>query len=155
MEQNPNNQQKHSTRNNNTRTGNSKPSEKNKRYSQSHSINSEENNVMKKEGPMNDDRIKVRDNIKYGAKGREQKQTEKHAKSYQNRSYKSNPGASSGGNSRYGRNASRGNNHCEVLGKGITSKRIETVEDIQADIERIEKDIQFEIKQIKAIKLGI
>ena len=28
MEQNPNNQQKHSTRNNNTRTGNSKPSEK-------------------------------------------------------------------------------------------------------------------------------
>jgi len=32
---------------------------------------------------------------------------------------------------------------------------VETIEDIIADIERIEKDIQFEIKQIRTIKLGL
>jgi hypothetical protein len=39
--------------------------------------------------------------------------------------------------------------------KHIEPKREETVEDIIADTERIEKDIQFEIKQIKTIKLGL
>ncbi len=45
--------------------------------------------------------------------------------------------------------------HGESLIKQIKPKRIETVEDIQADIERVEKDIQLEIKQIRAIKLGL
>jgi hypothetical protein len=29
------------------------------------------------------------------------------------------------------------------------------VDDIRADIDQLEKDIQFEIKQIKSIKLGL
>jgi hypothetical protein len=37
----------------------------------------------------------------------------------------------------------------------IKAKRVETLEDIKADIERVEKDIQLEIKQIRAIKLGL
>lgn len=166
MEQNSNNQQrqKQSIQNSNTRTGNNRSLGKNKRYSQGRNANYEENNVMKaqqgnKEGPLNQERAKARDNIKYATKGRDQRQTEKqdpkHVKSHQNKSYKSNSGVSSGGNPRYGRNTSRSSNHSEILGKSITTKRIETVEDIQADIERIDKDIQFEIKQIKAIKLGI
>jgi len=34
-------------------------------------------------------------------------------------------------------------------------KREESVEDIKMDIEKLEKDIQFEIKQIQSIKLGL
>jgi hypothetical protein len=149
MEQNPNNQQRQrqNIQNSNTRAGNNRSLEKNKRYSQGRNANNEDNQ----------ERMKVRDSIKYGTKGRDQRLTEKqeakHVKSHQNKSYKSNSGVSLGGNSRYGRNTSR--NHSEILGKSIAAKRNETVEDIQADIERIEKDIQFEIKQIKAIKLGI
>lgn len=38
----------------------------------------------------------------------------------------------------------------------ITSpKRDESVEDIKMDIEKLEKDIQFEVKQIRSIKLGL
>ncbi|NLG89570.1 MAG: hypothetical protein GX494_10265 [Clostridiaceae bacterium] len=34
-------------------------------------------------------------------------------------------------------------------------KREESIDDIKLDIEKIEKDIQFEIKQIRSIKLGL
>lgn len=37
----------------------------------------------------------------------------------------------------------------------LNVKREETVEDIRIDIERLEKEIQFEIKQIKAVSLGL
>jgi len=40
-------------------------------------------------------------------------------------------------------------------GSRQTKANVETIEDIIADIERIEKDIQFEIKQIRTIKLGL
>lgn len=110
---------------------------------------------------LNKENLKGRDN-KYAAKSREQRLVEKTGqdskqavKSHQNKSYKSDINVTSGSNNRYGRNAWRNPNHNEVLGRSITTKRIETVEDIQADIERIDKDIQFEIKQIKAVKLGL
>lgn len=60
-----------------------------------------------------------------------------------------------GGNNRYGRNPVRSSSHNDAIGRHASVKRVETVEDIQADIERIDKDIQFEIKQIKAVKLGL
>jgi hypothetical protein len=57
---------------------------------------------------------------------------------------------------RYARgNAVKNIPQADVAGRNIKAKRIETVEDIQADIERIDKDIQFEIKQIRAVKLGL
>ncbi len=34
-------------------------------------------------------------------------------------------------------------------------KREESVEDIRMDIEKLEKEIQFEIKQIRSVKLGL
>lgn len=37
----------------------------------------------------------------------------------------------------------------------ITPKREETIDDIKMDIEKLEKDIQFEIKQIQSVKLGL
>ncbi len=37
----------------------------------------------------------------------------------------------------------------------ISKKREETIEDIRVDIERIESDIQFEIKQIQTTQLGL
>ncbi len=37
----------------------------------------------------------------------------------------------------------------------MIKKREETLEDIRADIERVEKDIQFEIKQIQTVALGL
>lgn len=43
----------------------------------------------------------------------------------------------------------------EPYNKVIKVKREDSVEDIQADVERVEKDIQFEIKQVKSIKLGL
>lgn len=60
----------------------------------------------------------------------------------------------SGQNGRH-RNSSKNAIHSEVLGKQSQARRIETLEDIKADIERIDKEIQFEIKQIKAVRLGL
>jgi hypothetical protein len=34
-------------------------------------------------------------------------------------------------------------------------KREESVDDIKIDIEKLEKDIQFEVKQIRSVKLGL
>ncbi len=34
-------------------------------------------------------------------------------------------------------------------------KRDESVEDIKMDIDKLEKDIQFEVKQIRSVKLGL
>lgn len=60
----------------------------------------------------------------------------------------------SGQNGRH-RSSSKNTIHCEVLGKQPQTRRIETLDDIKADIERIDKEIQFEIKQIKAVRLGL
>lgn len=165
MDQNSNNQQKEkqNLQNSNAKTG-SKPTERNKRYSQERNSNSENENVINtqegdSEKNLSQDYMKGCENNKSMTKGKEQKLTEKqhtkHSKSHQNKSYKSNVGITSGRSSRYGRNATRSTNPSEILAKSIATKRIETIEDIQADIERIDKEIQFEIKQIKAIKLGI
>jgi hypothetical protein len=48
-----------------------------------------------------------------------------------------------------------GRSHYDHLNRPIRAKREETVDDIRADIEQVEKDIQFEIRQIKSIKLGL
>jgi len=165
MDQNTNNQQKakQNLQNNNARAG-SRTTDRNKRYSQGRSSNSESEDIINaqpgdSEKLLSQDYMKGRENIKSMTKGKDQKSTEKqhtkHSKSHQNKSYKSNLGVASGKNSRYGRNATRSTNPSDILVKSITTKRIETIEDIQADIERIDKEIQFEIKQIKAIKLGI
>ncbi|NLU53595.1 MAG: hypothetical protein GXX10_12130 [Clostridiaceae bacterium] len=53
-----------------------------------------------------------------------------------------------------GRFSKRNGQNGEGNGK-YKANRVETIEDIMADIERVEKDIQFEIKQIRAIKLGL
>lgn len=172
MEQNPNNQnnnqqrQKQSMQNSNARPRNNRPLEMNKRFTEGRNTNTEDNHILKvqqgnKERPLSQDRMKGRESMKYGTKGKDQRPAEKtsqdvkNVKSNQNKSYKSNSGVTSSTNPRFGRNASRNSSHNEILGRSITTKRIETVEDIQADIERIDKDIQFEIKQIKAVKLGI
>lgn len=172
MEQNQKNQnnnqqrQKQSNQNTRIRQENSRPLERNKRFSHSRNSNTGDNYTANaqqgnREKPLNKDRLKGRDS-RYATKSREQKLSEKTnpdvkqaVKSNQNKTYKYDSGFASGGNTRYGRNDSRNSIHNEILGRSITSKRIETVEDIQADIERIDKDIQFEIKQIKAVKLGL
>ncbi len=48
-----------------------------------------------------------------------------------------------------------GRPHYDHLNRQVRTKREETVEDIKADVEQIEKDIQFEIRQIRSIKLGL
>ncbi|HEY8500791.1 MAG TPA: hypothetical protein VIL89_09240 [Clostridia bacterium] len=46
--------------------------------------------------------------------------------------------------------------HSESLVARISNpKREESIDDIKMDIEKIEKDIQFEMKQIRSIKLGL
>ncbi len=173
MEQNPNNQsnnqqrQKQSIQNTHHRLDNNKPIERDRRFSHGRNSGADDNNIVKsqqgnKEKISNQDRMKDRDNVKYATKSRDQKVADKTSrdvkttvKSHQNRPYKSDSGFSSGENAHYGRNVSRNSSSNDILGRSITTKRIETVEDIQADIERIDKDIQFEIKQIKAVKLGL
>ncbi|HAA25197.1 MAG TPA: hypothetical protein DCE11_03625 [Ruminiclostridium sp.] len=61
------------------------------------------------------------------------------------------------------RKGGRGDYHKKSLRYGSDSlvarisnpKREESIDDIKLDIEKIEKDIQFEIKQIRSIKLGL
>jgi len=48
-----------------------------------------------------------------------------------------------------------GRPHHDHLNRPMRTKREETLDDIKADIEQIEKDIQFEIRQIRSIKLGL
>jgi len=42
-----------------------------------------------------------------------------------------------------------------VVSRIANPRREETIEDIRMDIEKLEKEIQFEIKQIRSIKLGL
>lgn len=49
----------------------------------------------------------------------------------------------------------RGNDRRSPEPARIVKKREETLEDIRAETERVEKDIQFEIKQIQTITLGL
>lgn len=78
-------------------------------------------------------------NSKYPQKAREQKGTEWSKENTQNR------------HKRNFHSSGRG----ELPSHYIKTARDETVEDIIADTERIEKDIQFEIKQIRAVKLSL
>ncbi len=93
----------------------------------------------------------------YHSKNDRNRQNEKSSKySHRTRDYKGqgqNQGSGAGSHSRY----SRRNEHSysDSTSRIIKTTRVETVEDIIADIERIEKDIQFEIKQIRTIKLGL
>ncbi|ANW99848.1 hypothetical protein CSTERTH_12810 [Thermoclostridium stercorarium subsp. thermolacticum DSM 2910] len=43
----------------------------------------------------------------------------------------------------------------QVAARISNPKREETIEDIRMDIEKLEKEIQFEIKQIRSTKLGL
>lgn len=173
MDHNPNTQngnqhnQKGNLPNSRSRFDNNKRPDRNRRYGQDKNPNAEGNRVVKaqlgnKDKSSNQDRQKGRDDVKHSAKPRENKSVDKisheakHAdKAQLKKTYKSNQSNSSGSYSRYGRNGSRNTGHSEIFGRHINTKHIETVEDIKADIERIDKDIQFEIKQIKAVKLGL
>lgn|GEM_PF-752775 len=42
-----------------------------------------------------------------------------------------------------------------VVSRIANPRREETIEDIRMDIEKLEKEIQFEIKQIRSTKLGL
>lgn len=66
-----------------------------------------------------------------------------------------NQNAPSGGNNNRFRGSSRGSGHNESAGKHPQVKRVETIDDIKADIERIDKEIQFEIRQIRSVRLGL
>ncbi|MGI6084599.1 MAG: hypothetical protein ACOYIF_04050 [Acetivibrionales bacterium] len=161
MEQNQNNKlsknqhHKQGYQNTRVRQENSRSTEKNKQFLRGRNSNANDNSIEKiqqgnKDKSLNQDRAKNRD--RYAAKSREKKVA---VKSNQTKTGKSDSGSASGYNTRYGRNTSKNLIHSEILGKNISPKRVETLEDIQADIERIDKDIQFEIKQIKAVKLGL
>lgn len=54
----------------------------------------------------------------------------------------------------YHKRSSRYNSD-SLVARIANPKREETIEDIQMDIEKLEKDIQFEIKQIRSTKLGL
>lgn len=56
---------------------------------------------------------------------------------------------------RLNKNPLRNTVHGDLGTRHIKPQIIETVEDIQADAESVEKEIQFEIKQIRATKLGL
>lgn len=178
MDQNPNTQnnsnQKANFQNNRGRSD-SRNSGKDRRDTHEKNQNSEINRGVKAK-PVDkmpgQDRIKGQDDARYTQKNREQKGVErisidgKHQPRTKNTvpqnqtqnvpSPKQGQNISvGGGNNRYGRNVVKNSSHNEIMGKHAPIRRIETVEDIQADIERIDKDIQFEIKQIKAVKLGL
>ena len=42
-----------------------------------------------------------------------------------------------------------------IAARIMKPKREETVEDVMMDIEKLERDIQFEIKQISSTRLGL
>ncbi len=180
MDQNPNtntqsnNNQKVNFQNNRGRADN-RYSGRDRRDAHEKNHSSEMNRGVKaKSGDRvpGQDRIKSQDDARYTQKNREQKGVERVSiDSKQQPRVKSavapNPTQNvqptkqglnvpaGSGNNRYGRNQARNSSHNEIVGKHAPIKRVETVEDIQADIERIDKDIQFEIKQIKAVKLGL
>ncbi len=111
----------------------------------------------------NNDRTRAQSDSKYPQKPKEQKAVDRprseqagKTQSQPNKSQASqNHGAGSNNNNRYARNPLHNVTLGDTAARHIIPKRIETVEDIQADIERVEKDIQFEIKQIRAVKLGL
>lgn len=108
------------------------------------------------------DKAKNQNDLKYNQKPREQKSNDRAKPEYPVKAQQSAHAANTGSNNntansqnRFSKNITNNSGHMDSVVKNIKPKRIETVEDIQADIERIDKDIQFEIKQIKAVKLGL
>ncbi|NLM12068.1 MAG: hypothetical protein GX213_15145 [Clostridiaceae bacterium] len=55
----------------------------------------------------------------------------------------------------YQKKSSQRYNTESVVSRIANPRREETVEDIRMDIEKLEKEIQFEIKQIRSTKLGL
>ncbi|NLM75782.1 MAG: hypothetical protein GX187_06795 [Clostridiaceae bacterium] len=97
-----------------------------------------------------------------------QHQGRKNTKNHHRTKYRKNGKARDGQYSRFQKNPSntqkgsgsttryiKRNNYNQDSPRHIRASHIETVEDIIADIERVEKEIQFEIKQIRTIKLGL
>lgn len=171
MENSPNKQrnnqpnQKERSRASRSRYDNNKR-DNNKLYPQVKTSNTDESRAAKSINSVSGDRIgnqnqaKGRENPRYSDKSRENRDTQNntHDKAHFNKSkqtYKSGQNSSYGNKPRYGRSSGRSTNRNEFKERAIKTKHIETVEDILADIERIDKDIQFEIKQIKTIKLGL
>jgi hypothetical protein len=60
-----------------------------------------------------------------------------------------------GSRSDYNKNRHQRYNTDSLVARISNPKRDETIEDIIMDIEKLEKDIQFEIKQIRSVKLGL
>ncbi|HHY65572.1 MAG TPA: hypothetical protein GX501_11060 [Clostridiaceae bacterium] len=89
-----------------------------------------------------------------GIDGKQQSRTGKNSSGPQAQPAKQNQNMPAGGSNRF-RNQPRGSVHNDAAGKHTQVKRVETIEDIKADIERIDKEIQFEIKQIRSIRLGL
>lgn len=105
------------------------------------------------------DRTRGQIDSKYAHKSREQRGSEQ-AKDSQPIKYQPNQPSSAhsinnNNQSRYTKSPFHNAIHGDSAAKYIKPVRIETVEDIQADLERVEKDIQFEIKQIRAVKLSL
>lgn len=55
----------------------------------------------------------------------------------------------------YQKRPSQRYNSESVVSRIANPRREETIEDIRMDIEKLEKEIQFEIKQIRSTKLGL
>lgn len=55
----------------------------------------------------------------------------------------------------FSKKSSQRYNSESIVSRIANPKREETIEDIKMDIEKLEKEIQFEIKQIRSIKLGL
>lgn len=55
----------------------------------------------------------------------------------------------------YHKRSSHRYNSESLVSRIANPKREETIEDIRMDIEKLEKEIQFEIKQIRSTKLGL
>ena len=167
MDLNPNTQnnnkqnQKENLLNTRSKFDNNKRSDKNRSYPQGKNQNTEGNRAAKAQlgnnnKPINQDRLKGRDDAQYSDRPRGHKTEGKQDSKVQlKQPYNSNRNNSSGNSPRYGRNSGRNAGYNEILGRHINTRQIETIDDIKADIERIDKDIQFEIKQIKAVKLGL
>lgn len=100
------------------------------------------------------DRNRQKDN-RYAQKNRDQKSPERPKENASAARSQQSTGGASGYGANHQNKSMKSAHHGESMSRPIKTKRIETLEDIKADIERVEKDIQLEIKQIRAIKLGL
>lgn len=136
-----------------------------RKYNQNQDRNQNQNQNQNQGQPQNrnrlndrnQDRNRVQSESSYPKKNREQRIPDRNNEKGQSAAqYNTNAAYANGDNSnRYMKSNSNTVKTGDLSSKVIKTRHIETVEDIQADIERVEKDIQLEIKQIRAIKLGL